>query len=157
MWTVERPSDLNYTLLRRVSDFLLPFEHLWGLVITDKFSQPFWANMVAAVGAGPRPINFKALDSAKLTAAIRMCQEPGTGRAAALIATRMKDERGVKEAANSFHRNLPLDAMSCDVLEGQNAVWLWRRKTYQVKLSDRAAYILLKNKKIEAKDLTVQV
>ncbi|KAK8906641.1 hypothetical protein QC760_005224 [Botrytis cinerea] len=117
--------------------------------------QPFWANMVAAVGAGPRPINFKALDSAKLTAAIRMCQEPETGRAAALIATRMKDERGVKEAANSFHRNLPLDAMSCDVLEGQNAVWLWRRKTYQVKLSDRAAYILLKNKKIEAKDLTV--
>ncbi|KAF7889829.1 uncharacterized protein EAF02_002244 [Botrytis sinoallii] len=117
--------------------------------------QPFWADMVAAAGAGPRPIHFKTLDSAKLTAAIRICQAPETGRAAALIAARMKDERGVKEAANSFHRNLPLDAMCCDLLGSQNAVWLWSRKAYQVKLSDRAAYILLKNKKIIAKDLTV--
>ncbi|TGO07937.1 hypothetical protein BTUL_0236g00170 [Botrytis tulipae] len=67
----------------------------------------------------------------------------------------MKDERGVKEAANSFHRNLPLDAMRCDLLGSQNAVWFWSRKAYQVKLSDRAAYILLKNKKIVAKGLTV--
>ncbi|KAF7898331.1 hypothetical protein EAF00_004777 [Botryotinia globosa] len=117
--------------------------------------QPFWANMVAAAGAGPRPIHFKALDSAKLTAAIRICQAPETVRAAALIAARMKDERGVKEAANSFHRKLPLDAMRCDLLGSQNAVWLWSRKAHKVKLSDRAAYILLKNKKIVAKDLTV--
>ncbi|TEY61488.1 hypothetical protein BOTCAL_0168g00210 [Botryotinia calthae] len=155
MWAIKRPSNINYTLLRRVSDFLPPVENLCALLITDKISQPFWANMVATTGAGPRPINFKALDRTKLTAAIRMCQAPETGRAAALIATRMKDERGVKEAANSFHRNLPLDTMSCDLLEGQNAVWLWSRRTYQVKLSDRAAYILLKNKKIVAKDLTV--
>ncbi|TGO57465.1 hypothetical protein BCON_0065g00250 [Botryotinia convoluta] len=125
------------------------------LIIPFFGDQPFWADMVAAAGAGPRPIHYKALDSAKLTAAIRICQAPETGRAAALIATRMKDERGVKEAANSFHRNLPLDAMSCDLLGSQNAVWLWSRKAYQVKLSDRAAYILLKNKKIVAKDLTV--
>ncbi|TGO49531.1 hypothetical protein BOTNAR_0428g00010 [Botryotinia narcissicola] len=103
--------------------------------------QPFWENMVAAAGADPRPIHFKALDSAKLTAAIRICQAPETVRATALIAARMKDERGVKETANSFHRNLPLDAMRCDLFGSQNAIWLWSRMAYQVKLSDRAAYI----------------
>lgn len=155
MWAVERPSNLNHTLLRRVRDFLPLLGHLWGLLITDRLSQPFWADMVAAAGAGSRPIHFKALDSAKLIAAIRICQAPETGRAAALIAARMKDERGVKEAVNSFHRNLPLDVMRCDLLGSQNAVWLWSRKGYQVKLSDRAAYILLKSKKIVANDLTV--
>ncbi|KAF7952155.1 uncharacterized protein EAE97_001652 [Botrytis byssoidea] len=83
--------------------------------------QPFWANMVAATGADPQPIHFKALDSAKLTAAIRICQAPETVRATALIAARIKDERGVKETANSFHRNLPLDAMRCDLFGSQNA------------------------------------
>lgn len=110
--------------------------------------------MVAAAGAGPKPIPCKALDSAKLTAAIRKCLAPETASAAGSIAARMKDERGVKEAVDSFHRNLPLGAMSCDLLERQNAVWLWRRKNGRtLKLSDRAAFILLTHKKIDAKHL----
>ncbi|PVH67675.1 glycosyltransferase family 1 protein [Cadophora sp. DSE1049] len=118
--------------------------------------QPFWANMVAAAGAGPRPIAYKALDSAKLSAAIRLCLAPETAGAAASISARMKDECGVKEAAKSFYRNLPLEAMSCDLLERHNAVWLWHKKNSNVlKLSDRAAFILLKQKKIDAKDLAL--
>jgi sterol 3beta-glucosyltransferase len=121
---------------------------------TDRRSQPFWANMVAAAGAGPQPIPYKTLDSAKLAAAIRICLAPQTASAAGSIAARMKLECGVREAANSFHRNLPLEFMSCDLMEHQNAEWLWHGKNSSVlKLSSRAAFILLKHKNIDAKDL----
>ena len=121
---------------------------------TDRHSQPFWANMVAAAGAGPQPIPYKTLDSAKLAAAIRICLAPETASAGASIAARMKHECGVREAANSFHRSLPLETMSCKLMECQNVVWLWHRKNSRVlKLSDRAAFILLKHNKVDAKDL----
>lgn len=68
-------------------------------------SQPFWANMVAAAGAGPR-----------------MCLAPETANAAKSIAARMRHENGVKEAAQSFHCNLPIETMKCDILEGENAI-----------------------------------
>lgn len=117
-------------------------------------SQPFWANMVAAAGAGPRPIPYKALDVPKLSAAIRMCLAPETSNAAKSIAARMIHENGVKEAAQSFHRNLPLDTMKCDLLEGENAIWLWhKKKDKAIKMCDRAAFLLLRSKKINAKDL----
>jgi len=120
----------------------------------ESHSQHFWASMVAAAGAGPPPIPHRSLDSAQLAAAIRTCLAPETAKAAGAIAARMKGEHGVREAANSFHRNLPIDTMSCDLLERQNAVWLWRGKNGRsLKLSDRAAYILLINKKIATKDV----
>ncbi|KAL3427603.1 sterol glucosyltransferase [Phlyctema vagabunda] len=90
----------------------------WG---TNPRIQPFWANMVAAAGAGPRPISYKTLDSAKLTAAIRLCLAPETASAAKSIASRMRNETGVREAAQSFHRHLPVETLKCDLLEGQNA------------------------------------
>jgi UDP:flavonoid glycosyltransferase YjiC (YdhE family) len=38
--------------------------------------QPFWGNMVAAVGAGPNPIPHKSLTSQNLTDAISFCLNP---------------------------------------------------------------------------------
>lgn len=110
--------------------------------------------MVAAAGAGPRPIHHKSLSSASLAAAIRTCLEPETLRAAGAIAAKMKDERGVETAVSSFYRNLPIKATSCDLLGRENVVWLWRGKKGRVlKLSDRATYVLLSRKKIDSVNL----
>ncbi|PPJ52819.1 hypothetical protein CBER1_11297 [Cercospora berteroae] len=40
--------------------------------------QPFWGNMVATAGAGPKPIPHKSLDAENLAAALRFCHEPAT-------------------------------------------------------------------------------
>ena len=119
----------------------------------DVHSQPFWANMVAAAGAGPRLIAYKALNVPKLSAAIRTCLAPETANAAKSIAARMRHENGVKEAAQSFHRNLPIETMKCDIMEDENAIWLWNKKGKVIKMSDRAAFLLLRSKKINATDL----
>ncbi|KFY94399.1 hypothetical protein V500_03298 [Pseudogymnoascus sp. VKM F-4518 (FW-2643)] len=134
---------------------------LWQMAIQTRISaivpffgdQPFWANMVAAAGAGPRPIAYRALNVPKLSAAIRMCLAPETANAVKSIAARMRHENGVKEAAQSFHRNLPIETMKCDIMEGENAIWLWNKKGKVIKMSDRAAFLLLRSKKINAKDL----
>lgn len=105
-------------------------------------------------GAGPPPIPHASLNSANLADAIRTCLHPQTAIAAAQIATRMRHEQGVTEAVNSFHRNLPVEEMSCDLLPRRNAVWRLRvSKDKALKLSDRATYILLSHKRIHIKDL----
>jgi hypothetical protein len=110
--------------------------------------------MVAAAGAGPRPIPYASLNSTNLSEVIRVCLLLQTASAAGNIAARMKRESGVGEAVSSFHRNLPIEAMSCDLLGGQNAVWLLRKSRGRtLKLSDRAAYILLQHREIESKEL----
>ncbi|KAH7378899.1 hypothetical protein BKA64DRAFT_736571 [Cadophora sp. MPI-SDFR-AT-0126] len=117
--------------------------------------QPFWANMVAAAGAGPRPLDHKTLDSDVLARAITILLSPDTIRAAEDLSRRMRHENGDKEATKSFHRNLPVDDMNCDMIPRHPAVWYWKRGKRTLKLSHQAASILIENNKMEASALSL--
>lgn len=115
--------------------------------------------MIAAAGAGPQPIPYKSLNEQSLTEAINFCLSEQAKTAAGQISVKMKREDGVATAVKSFHINLPVDQMRCDLLSDQVAVWKYStkdkksKKKTNIKLSDEAAFILVENKKIEAKHL----
>ncbi|GME29016.1 hypothetical protein ETB97_009763 [Neofusicoccum parvum] len=73
--------------------------------------QPFWGDMVAARGAGPKPIPHKELSASNLAEAIRFCLTPEAASAASAIAQSMCAENGVRAAAESIHKHLPLDRL----------------------------------------------
>ncbi|KAI9727798.1 MAG: hypothetical protein M1834_007945 [Cirrosporium novae-zelandiae] len=117
--------------------------------------QPFWGNMVATTGAGPRPITFRSLNSHKLSEAIRFCLSKEASLAATDVARRMSVENGAETAVASFHRNMSLAAMSCDLLPQLPAVWSYTRSRKSIKLSGLAAEILIKERKINPKHLKI--
>ncbi|KAF1950307.1 sterol glucosyltransferase [Byssothecium circinans] len=114
--------------------------------------QPFWGNMVAAAGAGPRPIHHKLLTSQNLTDAIAFCLMPDARQAAQTISSRMASERGIEAAVQSFHANLPLETMQCAIL--RNALAAWTYKKTNIQLSKLAAQLLIENGIIMPSDLT---
>ncbi|KAM0314009.1 hypothetical protein ACHAO8_004963 [Botrytis cinerea] len=117
--------------------------------------QPFWGNMVAAAGAGPAPIEQKSLNVTTLSNAIKFLLSPDVVAAAQTLASRIQHENGVKEAVNSFHRNLPIKALSCGLLPQQPATWYWKKGKKHLNLSHQAAAILVEKKKIHASDLSL--
>ncbi|KAF9769538.1 hypothetical protein IL306_013040 [Fusarium sp. DS 682] len=115
--------------------------------------QPFWGNMVHAGGAGPAPIPFKILDSDNLAEAIGFCLTPEASTAARQIANKMSSEAGVRRAVASFHANLPLNDIRCDLLLNLPAAWLYEKKGKQVRLSKMAAEILVQTEKVSWNNL----
>ncbi|KAG8423021.1 hypothetical protein J3459_009819 [Metarhizium acridum] len=105
--------------------------------------QPFWGAMVAAAGAGPEPIPAQQLNATNLANAIRFCLTPDAAEASEAIAAKMKSECGVRRAVASFHANLPLNKMRCDVVPSLPASWLCKNKGLQYRLSKGAAEILV--------------
>ncbi|KAJ6442575.1 UDP-glucose,sterol transferase [Purpureocillium lavendulum] len=103
--------------------------------------QPFWGAMVASAGAGPPPIPARQLSVANLAAAIRFCLTPEAAAAAAELSAKMSVESGVRRAVATFHANLPLEKMRCDLLPNQPAAWLCTAPR-PLKLSKAAAEIL---------------
>ncbi|KAH6670033.1 glycosyltransferase family 1 protein [Halenospora varia] len=117
--------------------------------------QPFWGNMVAAAGAGPHPIDHKSLDSASLSKAIHFLLSPDALAAAESIAARMRSEDGVKAAVASFHRGLARSSMHCEVLPDHPATWMWKRGGQTVKLSHKAASVLVEEKRVDISSLVL--
>ncbi|KAF5672275.1 putative sterol glucosyltransferase [Fusarium heterosporum] len=115
--------------------------------------QPFWGNMVHAGGAGPAPIPFKSLDAHNLADAIKFCLTPEASTSALQISNKMSKEAGVRRAVASFHANLPLERMRCDILPNMAAVWSYQHKGKQTKLSRVAAEMLVEAGKVSWKDL----
>jgi hypothetical protein len=110
--------------------------------------------MVAAAGAGPKPIARKHLDVQNLTEAIRLCLTPEALAAAQGIALKIQAERGVKRAVESFHEQLQPVTLHCDLLHDQPAVWLYRKRGFrELKLSKLAAEVLIDYLRIDKKDL----
>ena len=112
--------------------------------------------MIASAGAGPLPLHHKIVNEKNLTEAIQYCLKTSAKTAAAEISERMRRESGVQTAVQSFHRNLPVDALRCDILPDQAAVWQYTIKSKKspkktVKLSDEAAYILVEQKNLDPK------
>ncbi|KAF2621128.1 glycosyltransferase family 1 protein [Macroventuria anomochaeta] len=104
--------------------------------------QPFWGRMVAAAGAGPMPIPQRQLTTESLSEAVKFCLSDEVVRAAAAIAERMKSEVGVEAAAKSFHRNLPIKKMLCDVVPHLPAAFYYHKGNNMIKLSSFAAEIV---------------
>ncbi|CEF79773.1 unnamed protein product [Fusarium graminearum] len=115
--------------------------------------QPFWGTMVHAAGAGPMPIPQKMLDSQNLSHAIRYCLTPGALAAARGMAEKMRQENGVRQAVNSFHANLPLDKMRCDIIPGLPAAWSYKMGSQHLKLSKAAVEILTDSGRVKWVDL----
>ncbi|KAL8771211.1 MAG: hypothetical protein Q9209_003382 [Squamulea sp. 1 TL-2023] len=109
--------------------------------------------MVAAANAGPQPIPYKTLTEENLASAIKSCLTPKSREAAIAISRKMKAETGVKTAVQSFYGNLPVDAMCCDILPNEAAVWVYQWKKTMLRLSDTAAFVLMDQQKIWAKNL----
>ncbi|GKT50517.1 sterol 3-beta-glucosyltransferase UGT80B1 [Colletotrichum spaethianum] len=123
------------------------------IVIPFFGDQPFWGGVVASIGAGSKPIQHKTLSTDKLVDALRYCLSDQAHRAAEEVALKMRIENGVDSAVQSLHRNLPVDALICDVLPQLPATWLYKRKGRVVKLSDQAAATLLSEKMIKKSEL----
>lgn len=113
--------------------------------------------MVAASGAGPLPIPHKQLNVDNLAEAIQYCLTSEAASAAAEISHRMRRENGVVTAVRSFHANLPLESLQCDILHNQPAVWLFKRGSKQIRLSKAAAGVLFQHLKVDHKKLTMYV
>ena len=104
--------------------------------------------MVHTSGSGPAPIPFKQLNSQNLEVAIRFCLTEDASIAAQQIAGKMASESGVRRAVASFHANLPLNSMRCDILSNLPAVWLYERKGKSMRLSKMAAEMLVGEGKV---------
>ncbi|KAJ7678184.1 hypothetical protein DFH06DRAFT_567895 [Mycena polygramma] len=115
--------------------------------------QPFWGNMVAAAGAGPKPVHHKALDVQNLAEAITFCLTPEAAAAARTIANKMRGESGVKDAVASFHANLPLAGLQCDILPDRPAAWSIEKGKGKMRLSKLAAEVLLRDSAFDPKTL----
>ncbi|KAF2686301.1 glycosyltransferase family 1 protein [Lentithecium fluviatile CBS 122367] len=115
--------------------------------------QPFWGNMIAAAGAGPSPINHKLLTAMNLADGIKFCLQTSATSAAQEIATKMSTEEGVKEAAASFHANLPLETLPCQILQDRPAAFVYKKGHIKMRLSTLAAEILVKEGKVKQRSL----
>lgn len=93
--------------------------------------------MVAAAGAGPRPVNHKLLNEANVTAGIQKLMAPATRDAAVRISNTMRTENGVKRAVQSFHQHLPKDRLVCDLLPGEPAAWFYDARYLKKKVRKR--------------------
>lgn len=113
--------------------------------------------MVAAAGAGPTPIPHRELTVDALVEGIRYCLSEQAGTAASTLAAKMQSEAGVTAAVASFHRNLPLERLQCDLVPDLPAVWSFSKNRRKLKLSKVAAEILVANGSIDAKRLTMYV
>lgn len=120
---------------------------------SDFGDQPFWGKMVAAAGAGPMPIPQKELSTESLFQAIKFCLSNGAAVAAAGIAEKMASEAGVTEAVRSFHRNLPIQKMACDLIPHLAATFQLNKGKPKTKLSSLAAGMIMANQPRGAKSL----
>ncbi|KAL9946753.1 hypothetical protein ACHAP0_007744 [Verticillium nonalfalfae] len=115
--------------------------------------QPFWGQMVAKAGAGPLPIHHKSLTATNLAEAIRFCLSSQAAAAAESIATQMQAEVGVQAAARSFHQQLPLEKIRCDLIPTEPAVWSYTKTKRPLKLSKLAAEMMLSDSSMNVKHL----
>lgn len=113
--------------------------------------------MVAAAGAGPAPIPYKKLSVEALSQGIQYCLTEQVATAASAIAIKMSSEAGVRAAVSSFHRNLPLERLQCDLYPGQPAVWSFAKGRRKIKISKIAAEMLVTERLIDRKSLVMYV
>lgn len=128
-----------------------------SLTVLISYSQPFWGAMVASAGAGPKPIPHKTLTSSNLSEAVKFCLSKEATHAAKEISARMRNELGIKSAVESFHRNLPVEALACDLLPAKPATWILKTSKGMLKISNIAAEALIEEQLVQPKSLKMYV
>ncbi|KAF1915267.1 hypothetical protein BDU57DRAFT_518153 [Ampelomyces quisqualis] len=113
--------------------------------------QPFWGQMIAKAGAGPKPVPFKQMTAESLAASIRFALTEEVGVAVKEMASRIAEEDGAAETVRDFEQSLCLDDMRCDVCPDRLAVW--EDKETGTYLSGLAASVLSEQKMIYPKQL----
>jgi hypothetical protein len=129
------------------------FIHLLNGMKLTFFSQQFWGNMVAAAHAGPEPIHHRKLNAQNLADAISYCLTEEATHAAKSIANKMRADDGVKAAVRSFHANLPLENLQCEVNKNEVAAWRYKRGGKYINLSKTVTEVLLQHNEIDRKNL----
>lgn len=119
--------------------------------------QPFWADMVAAAGAGPKPIPQRQVTAEGLAEAIRFCRTKDVQDAATRLSAQIKREDGVQVAVRAFYDKLPLGKMRCDILPDQPASWHLRIRGKRMKMSRPAAAILVRDAGLDVRTLVACV
>lgn len=114
--------------------------------------QPFWGEMVVAAGAGPYPVVYELLTSQHLGEGMTFCLAYEAKAAARRIALQILDEDGIKAAVQSFHANLPLEKMQCNIIPHLPATWTYMKTP--IRLSKLAAQILIENGMIATTDIS---
>jgi UDP:flavonoid glycosyltransferase YjiC (YdhE family) len=113
--------------------------------------QPFWGSMVARAGAGPEPLPHKKLTGEQLADAINFCLTPECQERAKELASKIAQEKGCDNGAQSFHQMLDVDKLRCTVAPSRVAVW--RVKRTQVRLSTLVACTLANEGLLDFNDL----
>lgn len=109
--------------------------------------------MCAVAGAGPAPIPQKQLTTDTLSAAIKYCLSNEAAEAAAAIARKMQAETGVQNAARSFHQQLPVNRVACDLMPHLPAAFRFKKGKAEIKLSSLAAELVLQRSPKDVKYL----
>ena len=117
--------------------------------------QPFWGAMVAKAGAGPLPIPFKHLTSAKLATAIKEALKPLALECAQELGEKIAQEKGSDAGAQTFHTALQIDILRCSLAPSRVAVW--RVKRTKIRLSTFAAAVLGSEGLLDFSELKLQV
>ncbi|PSK54319.1 Sterol 3-beta-glucosyltransferase [Elsinoe australis] len=123
------------------------------LVVPFFGDQPFWGQMIASAGAGPKPIPHQDLTASTLTRAIKYCLSTEAATAALEISKRMESETGIETAAQSFHRNLPVENSACQIFPHLTATWRFKENQRHIHLSSLAAAIIISKSGDYAKSL----
>lgn len=105
-------------------------------------------------GAGPEPIPYRSLTSNGLAQAIAFCLTTEAREAAERIAGSMRTEDGVTAAVQSFYKHLPLEKMKCDFFPDQPAALVCGRGKKAVRMCKPVASVLVKNERLEIKQLS---
>jgi len=120
--------------------------------------------MVAAAGAGPRPVHHTSLTEEKFTVIIETLLNPNTKRSAKAIAEKMRREQGISRAVESFHSNLPQANLACNLLPTESGIWMYDAKALKKQgkkvtdgliLSSKAVTVLSEHKLLDLTKLNL--
>jgi sterol 3beta-glucosyltransferase len=113
--------------------------------------QPFWGQMIARAGAGPKPIPYKQMTAESLAASIKFALHQDVKVAVQKMAAQIAQEDGAATTVEAFEENLHVDEMRCHVCPDRLAVW--RDKKTGTHISNLAACVLVKEGSIHLRHL----
>lgn len=106
--------------------------------------QPFWGQMIAKAGAGPKPVPFKQMTAESLAESIKFALKEEVGIAVKKMAEQIAQEDGAGGTASDIERALQVDDMRCWICPERLAIW--RDKQTGIHLSGLAACVLVEQR-----------
>lgn len=85
--------------------------------------QPFWGQMIARAGAGPKPVPYKLMTAESLAESIKFALTDEVKIAVKKMADQIAEEDGAGDTVHAFEENLHVDDMRCHILPDRLAVW----------------------------------